>query len=49
MRIERLPKDELLSHTAEIVSSQDKQINELRQQRQVLIAAVALVVIFSVF
>ena len=49
MRIERLNKDEILSHTGEIVTSQDKQIQDLLQQRQVLIAITSLVVILSVF
>ena len=48
MRIERLSKDELLSHTAEIISSQESRINDLIQQRQVLIAIAAIVVIVSV-
>ena len=48
MNIERLPKDELISHTAEIVSSQDTRINDLLQQRQVLFMMTAVVVILSV-
>mgnify|MGYP003119480100 CR=1 FL=1 len=40
MHVERLNKQELLSHTAELVSSQDKQIHNLLQQRQALIAFV---------
>ena len=49
MQIERLNKQELLSHTAELVSSQDKKINTLLQQRQVLIAVIAVVLVVSVF
>lgn len=47
MQIEKLNKDELISHTAEIVSSQDTRINTLVQQRQVLITITALVVVWS--
>ncbi len=47
MQIEKLNKDELISHTAEIVSSQDLRISTLMQQRQVLITITALVVVWS--
>ena len=42
--ITSLPKDELISHTAEIVSTQDKTIDTLRAEVRVLqvIAAVLL-------
>lgn len=48
MHIERLSKDEMLSHIGELVSTQDKHIKELTQQRRALIAITALVVVFSV-
>ena len=48
MRIERLNKDELLSHTAEIVSDQDRRISTLMQQRQVLVTITGLVIVLSV-
>ena len=48
MHVERLNKQELLSHTAELVSSQDKQIHNLLQQRQALIALIAIVFVLSV-
>tara|TARA_R100001443_G_scaffold31498_4_gene45583 strand:- start:300 stop:452 length:153 start_codon:yes stop_codon:yes gene_type:complete len=48
MHVERLNKQELLSHTAELVSSQDKQIHNLLQQRQALIALTAIVFVLSV-
>jgi hypothetical protein len=47
MQIEKLNKDELISHTAEIVSSQDIRISTLMQQRQALITITALVVVWS--
>ncbi len=47
MNIERLNKDELISHTAEIVSSQDQRINTLMQQRQVLTMITTVVVVWS--
>ena len=48
MHIERLSKDEMLSHIGELVSTQDKQIKELTQQRRALIALASAIVIFSV-
>ncbi len=47
MQIEKLNKDELISHTAEIVSSQDTRIKTLMQQRQALATITALVVVWS--
>lgn len=46
MNISTLPKDELLSHTAEIVSTQDHTIDTLRAEVRVLqvIAAVLLAI-----
>ena len=41
MNIDRLPKDEALSHVAEIVSDQSELISELQQQRLVLWIAFA--------
>ena len=48
MRIERLNKDELLSHTAEIISDQDRRISTLMQQQRVLVTITGLVVVWSV-
>ena len=48
MNIERLTKDELISHTAEIVSSQDNRIDILLQQRQILTILIAITVICAV-
>ena len=44
MNLQSLPKDKLLSHTAEIVSTQDQTISTLRSEVRVLqvIAAVLL-------
>jgi hypothetical protein len=36
MRIEQLTKDELVSHTAEIVATQDATIDTLKSEKQVL-------------
>ena len=49
MNIERLTKDEMISHASELVSSQDKCIRELQQQRQVLVALSALIILISIF
>ena len=36
MRIEQLTKDELVSHTAEIVATQDQTIQTLEAEKQIL-------------
>ena len=43
MNIEALSTPELLSHTAELVSAQDREIERLRDQRQALAILLACV------
>lgn len=40
MIIERLPKEELVDHTAELVADQDRQIANLKDDRRSLLVAV---------
>ena len=42
MEISKLPKDEVLSHTSEIITSQENVIKELQQQQTVLFVVVSL-------
>jgi hypothetical protein len=42
MDINTLPKDEMVSHIAEIVSTQDSSISTLKAERKILLTACAI-------
>ena len=47
MNIASLNKDELISHTAELVSNQDQTIHTLKAERQLLWISVAVLAAFQ--
>jgi len=50
MNIEKLTKDEVISHTAEIVTTQEETIDTLRSEKQILqVAAIVLFCLWTAF
>ena len=47
MELTNLPKAELISHTAELLSDRDTEVAQLKQERRVLAIALGVVVALS--